>query len=417
MPVYKAVILIAGPQKGTRFRPLSLDVPKPLFPVAGLPILQHHIEACSKVRDIKEVLILGFYPTSEMSSFVSEMNCSYGVHTRYLQEYTPLGTAGGLHHFRDQIRAGSPEAFIVMNGDVCADFPLAEMLKFHTSRNEAVATLLGTEATRQQSVNYGCVVEDKETHAIRHYVEKPSSYISCTINCGVYIFSEQIFPMLQRIFQGKQGEIGLGGGETIWLEKDVLGPLAGTGTAFLYQTNNWWSQIKTAGSAIYANRHYLELYRHVTPDRLAEESAGDGPKIIGDVFIHVTATVDPTAVLGPNVSVGKNVRIGAGARVRESILLGNSTVGEHSLVIYSVIGWNSSVGNWSRVEGTPDDPNPNKPFAKMENSPLFNVGGQLNPSITILGSSVAVPSEVIILNSIVLPHKELGGSYKNQIIL
>jgi len=417
MPVYKAVILIAGPQKGTRFRPLSLDVPKPLFPVAGLPILQHHIEACSKVKDIKEVLILGFYPTSEMSNFVSEMNREYKVSTRYLQEYTPLGTAGGLHHFRDQIRAGSPEAFIVMNGDVCADFPLAEMLKFHTSRLEAVATLLGTEATRQQSVNYGCVVEDKETHAIRHYVEKPSSYISCTINCGVYIFSEQIFPMLQRVFQGKQGEIGLGGGETIWLEKDVLGPLAGTGTAFLYQTNNWWSQIKTAGSAIYANRHYLELYRHQTPDRLAEESGGDGPKIIGDVFIHSTATVDPTAVLGPNVSVGKNVRIGAGARVRESILLGNSTVGEHSLVIYSVIGWNSSVGNWSRVEGTPDDPNPNKPFAKMENSPLFNVGGQLNPSITILGSSVAVPSEVIILNSIVLPHKELGGSYKNQIIL
>jgi NDP-sugar pyrophosphorylase family protein len=74
MPVYKAVILIAGPQKGTRFRPLSLDVPKPLFPVAGLPIVQHHIEACSKVSDIKEVLLLGFYPASEMASFVTDMN-------------------------------------------------------------------------------------------------------------------------------------------------------------------------------------------------------------------------------------------------------------------------------------------------------------------------------------------------------
>ena len=48
-PTVKAVILIAGPQKGTRFRPLSLDVPKPLFPVAGLPMIQHHIEALSKV--------------------------------------------------------------------------------------------------------------------------------------------------------------------------------------------------------------------------------------------------------------------------------------------------------------------------------------------------------------------------------
>ena len=74
-----------------RFRPLSLDVPKPLFPVAGLPIVQHHIEACSKVwkldwsfwrriifflqvPDIKEVLLLGFYPASEMASFVADMN-------------------------------------------------------------------------------------------------------------------------------------------------------------------------------------------------------------------------------------------------------------------------------------------------------------------------------------------------------
>jgi len=430
MPVLKAVILIAGPQKGTRFRPLSLDVPKPLFPVAGLPIVQHHIEACSKVPTIKEVLILGFYPASEMASFVSDMSSVYKdsqLSIRYLQEYAPLGTAGGIYHFRDQIRAGNPDAFFVMNGDVCADFPLEEMLSFHTSKESAVATVLGTEATRQQSVNYGCIVEDKSTHALLHYVEKPSSYISTIINCGVYIFSPQIFPMLQSVFNGKHNsnipcevdsETGGRSNEMIWLERDVLIPLAGTGTAFLYQTSNWWSQIKTAGSAIYANRHYLTLYRgQEHHDRLASNKDKNTAKIIGDVYIHPSAEVDCTAVLGPNVSIGKNVKVGAGARVRESILLGNSNIGGHSLVLYSVIGWNSSVGAWSRVEGTPDDPNPNKPFAKMENSPLFNCSGQLNPSITILGSSVAVPSEVMILNSIVLPHKELSGSHKNQIIL
>ena len=60
MPLLKAVILIAGPQKGTRFRPLSLDVPKPLFPVAGCPIVQHHIEACVQLPELREILILGF---------------------------------------------------------------------------------------------------------------------------------------------------------------------------------------------------------------------------------------------------------------------------------------------------------------------------------------------------------------------
>jgi mannose-1-phosphate guanylyltransferase len=132
MVFYKAVILIAGPQKGTRFRPLSLDVPKPLFPVAGIPIIQHHIEALAGVDGVKEVLLLGFYPVSEMSDFVDEMNQTQpNLSVRYLQEFTALGTAGGLYHFRDQIRAGNPDAFFVLNGDVCAEFPLTEMLKFH----------------------------------------------------------------------------------------------------------------------------------------------------------------------------------------------------------------------------------------------------------------------------------------------
>ena len=422
MPLLKAVILIAGPQKGTRFRPLSLDVPKPLFPVAGLPIVQHHIEACVKVTDLKEILILGFYPSSEMAGFVSEMNRKYPrVNVRYLQEYAPLGTAGGIYHFRDQIRAGNPDAFFVMNGDVCCDFPLQEMLSQHRSKEKVVATILGTEATRQQSVNYGCIVEDKISHAVLHFVEKPNSYISTIINCGVYIFSLDVFSMLQTVFNSKQAEYFDSGdnadkNETMWIERDLLVPLAGTNTSFLHLTNNWWSQIKTAGSAIYANRHFLTLYNTNNPERLTKDT-DHGPKIIGDVFIHETAVVDPSAVLGPNVSIGRNVRVGTGARLRESIVLGNSVIGDHALVIYSVIGWNSSVGDWSRVEGTPDDPNPNKPFAKMDNNTLFNSSGQLNPSITILGSNVHVPSEVILLNSIVLPHKELGGSYKNQIIL
>jgi len=67
---------------------------------------------------------------------------------RYLQEYSALGTAGGMYHFRDQILTGNPDLFFVMNADVCGDFPLQEMLEFHQSVDTSPHfTMLGTEVS------------------------------------------------------------------------------------------------------------------------------------------------------------------------------------------------------------------------------------------------------------------------------
>lgn len=408
----KAVILIGGPQKGTRFRPLSLDIPKPLFPIAGLPLIQHHIAACTKLGECKEILIIGSYTTTQMTQFVNDMQKLYRVIIRYLQEFTPLGTGGGLYHFRDQIRAGNPSAFFLLNGDVCADFPLREMYEFHEEKPNAIVTIMGTEATRQQSVHYGCMVRNG-SNAVTHYVEKPNSYVSTLINCGVYVCSLNVFQVMAEAFQKKQDGFYSGNGQGTphpgymsW-EQDVLAPLAGTNKLYSMQVSSWWSQVKTAGSAIYANRHCLTL--HCTRDDVCQ--------IIPDVYIHPSASVDSTAVIGPNVSIGTGVTIKAGVRIKESIILENATVNEHSLIMYSVVGREASVGEWSRVEGTPSDPDPNKPFAKMDNRPLFNTDGRLNPSITILGAGVVVPAETILLNSIVLPHKHLARSFKHEIIL
>ncbi|CAG2168669.1 unnamed protein product, partial [Oppiella nova] len=162
-------------------------------------------------------------------------------------------------------------------------------------------------------------------------------------------------------------------------------PLSQTKNVFVFKTcQEWWSQLKTAGSAIYANRNYLKLYRKTNPELLASDTPS-GPKITGDVFIHPTASIDPTATIGPNVSISEGVKIGAGVRVKESIILRNATIQDHSLIMHSIVGWNCTVGLWSRVEGTPCDPNPNKAFAKIDNQPLFDGDGKLNPLITVLG--------------------------------
>jgi len=95
-----------------------------------------------------------------------------------------------------------------MNGDVSGDFPLREMLEFHRDVTDKPArplvTMLATEATRQQSVNYGCIVEDKTSHQVVHFVEKPSTYVSQLINCGVYICGTDIFNVISKIRKSRQ---------------------------------------------------------------------------------------------------------------------------------------------------------------------------------------------------------------------
>lgn len=175
-----------------------------------------------------------------------------------------------MYHFRDQIRSGNPCAFFVLNGDVCADFPLQDLYSFHRQHTDtALVTIMSTEATRQQSLHYGCLVFDRNSGVVSHYVEKPSSYVSTFINCGVYVCSTDIFAHLADVFYSKSQEYtnhslinganGKDQGHIQW-EQEVLTPLAGTRKLYAMPVPNWWSQLKTAGSAIYANRHFLGIY-------------------------------------------------------------------------------------------------------------------------------------------------------------
>ncbi|KAJ8669871.1 hypothetical protein QAD02_001130 [Eretmocerus hayati] len=418
----KAVILIGGPSKGTRFRPLSLDIPKPLFPIAGVPIIQHHVEACNKLQCVTEVLIIGSYEASDIQPFADEMSRENNIAIRYLQEgKKPLGTAGALYHFRDQIKAGGEESFLILNGDVCADFPLKQLLQFHKNK-KAHLTIMATDATREQSLNYGCLVLDHE-NCVTHYVEKPSTFVSTIISCGVYVASNEIFETMADVLYAEESyEKPLpanGNGKDsayISLEQDITTRLKNNNKLFALPVSNWWSQVKTAGSAIYVNGHYLSLYKLHKPERLAASPPHEC-EIIGDVFIHDSATVHPSAVLGPNVAIGAGVNVGAGVRIRESIILDGAVIQGHSVILYSVVGKKTRIGEWARVEGTPCDPNPDKPFAKMESQPLFNKDGQLNPSATVLGTNVTLASERMLLNSIILPHKELTRDFKNEIVL
>lgn len=366
---------------------------------------------------IREVILVGYYDESVFREFIKDSAKEFPhIRIQYLREYQALGTAGGLYHFRDAILKGRPDRFFVLNADVCCSFPLGEMLKLFEEK-DAEAVILGTRVSNEAASNFGCIVSDAHTKRVLHYVEKPESHISNLINCGVYLFAtECIFPSIRSAikrrsdrprmisypssenldssFFAERDEDGEKN-EVIRLEQDILSDLADSKQFFVHETKDFWRQIKTAGSAVPANALYLQKAFQSGAEELAAPSAN----ILPPVFIHPTATVDPTAKLGPHVSIGPRAVIGAGVRVKESIVLEDVEIKHDACILYSIIGWNSRVGAWARVEGTPT------PVSSHSTSIIKN--GVKVQSITILGKECGVGDEVRVQNCVCLPYKEL----------
>ena len=385
------------------------------------------MQAIAKVQGIKEVILIGYYDESVFKDFIRDSSREFPqFKVNYLREYKALGTAGGLYHFRDAIMKGRPERFFVLNADVCCSFPLQQMLDL-LDEKDAEAVILGTRVGADAATNFGCIVSDAHTKRVLHYVEKPEGQISNLINCGVYLFAtETIFQSIRTAIKRRterprlisypssdnlensymqdpdeDGEPN----EVLRLEQDILSDLADSNRFFVHETKDFWRQIKTAGSAVPANALYLlKAFQQQSPE-IAKPSA----TIVPPVYIHPSAYVDPTAKLGPNVSIGAKVTIGPGARVKESIVLDDSEIKHDACVLYSIIGWNSRVGAWARVEGTPT------PMTSHSTSIIKN--GVKVQSITILGKECGVGDEVRVQNCICLPYKELKRDVANEVIM
>ncbi|RWR91018.1 ADP-glucose pyrophosphorylase family protein [Cinnamomum micranthum f. kanehirae] len=406
-----AVIMVGGPTKGTRFRPLSLNVPKPLFPLAGQPMAHHPISACKRIPNLVQIYLVGFYEEREFALYVSSISNELKVPVRYLREDKPHGSAGGLYNFRDRIMEDNPSHIFLLNCDVCCSFPLPDMLEAH-KRYGGMGTILVIKVSAESANQFGELVADPITNELLHYTEKPETFVSDRINCGVYVFSPDIFSFIQDVsilrrdranlrrvssFEALQSATKTLPTDFVRLDQDILSPLAGKKLLYTYETLNFWEQIKTPGMSLKCSALYLSQFRYTSPYLLA---GGDGTKsatIIGDVYIHPSAKVHPTAKIGPNVSISANARIGAGVRLISCIILDDVEIKENALVLHAIVGWKSSIGKWSRVQGEGD-----------YNAKL---------GITILGESVTVEDEVAVIKSIVLPNKTLNLSVQEEIIL
>ncbi|KAG6426132.1 hypothetical protein SASPL_110348 [Salvia splendens] len=429
-----AVIMVGGPTKGTRFRPLSLNTPKPLFPLAGQPMVNHPISACKKIPNLAQIYLIGLYEERDFALFVSSISNELRVPVRYLKEDKPHGSAGGLYNFRDQIMEESPitntfdlytfECFLpillievystlqshifLLNCDVCCSFPLAEMLVVHRSYG-GMGTILVIKVSPESASQFGELVADPVTNELLHYTEKPETFVSDRINCGVYLFTPDIFTAVQDVSSQRKDRATLRRissfealqpanrslpSDFVRLDQDILSPLAGKKQFYVYETTDYWEQIKTPGMSLKCSGLYLAQFRHTSPHLLA---SGEGMKtaaISGNVYIHPSAKVHPTAKIGPSASISANARIGAGVRLVNCIILDDVEI----KALHTSLAPCSMFITFFYILQASGDHN-----AKL--------------GVTILGESVMVEDEVVVINSIVLPNKTMNVSVQEEIIL
>ncbi|ODV83457.1 hypothetical protein CANARDRAFT_177620 [[Candida] arabinofermentans NRRL YB-2248] len=478
MTTTKAIIMVGGSSRGTRFRPLALDKAKIMFPIAGKPLLSHTVDAVLKVESIREIILIGFYDVSIFSEFISSFNARMRYSKRncsikYLKEFKALGTAGGLYHFREDILKGNPESFLVIHGDIVCSFPLNEMVQFYeekkkTHQSKIDAILFGVKIPDYELflalngsdlTSFGTIVSEENGEVV-HYVEKPESKISDVINGGIYLFNESLF---RRLSNAKISKITIANDNThfdfvdediISLEKDILHNLPDFGNTYVFQYRGFWKAIKTPSDALWANELYLDKISQgskspISPSSSVDVTNSDGSEplkyrvatmdqhilekpssfIQCPVYIHPSATVnyENGTRIGKFVSIGENVTIGAGTRISNSIILENCEIGSNTIIMNSIVSMNCKIGNWCRVEGTGINlisinemvkKNGVSKLQKLLNQDTFKIIGiKDSGNISILGSGTQVDDDRYVLNSFILPNKTIKHDVKYEIIM
>jgi len=182
----KAVVMAGG--FGTRLRPLTAHLPKPLVPVGNIPIMEHMVRLLKKHGFTDLCVLLYFLPDTITGHFGD--GSGWGVNMSYFTPTADLGTAGAV-----KFAVGdSNEPVLVASADVLTDFDLSEAVAFHRSK-DAEATMVLTRV--EQPLAYGIVITDEEGRVLR-FLEKPAwgEVFSDTINTGIYLLEPSVFPAI-----------------------------------------------------------------------------------------------------------------------------------------------------------------------------------------------------------------------------
>ena len=293
------ILLVGG--FGTRLKPLTDESPKPMLPVAGLPVTEHQILAAKKAG--VHTLVLATSYLAEIFTPYFGDGAKWGMKILYAVEKEPLGTGGAIRNAAELL--GRDEPVVVFNGDVLSRHSIADQIKFHTD-NKADVTLhlIDVEDARA----FGCVPTDPDGR-VTAFLEKMDNPVTNSINAGCYVFSPDVIDKIPL-------------GTVVSVERETFPALVASGrSVFGYREQSYWLDVGTPAALFKGSRDLVE----------------------GDFQAMAGTTIAPDAVITGGTSIGARCTIGAGVHIDDCIIGDDVMIGDGARLSHSFIAHGTAV--------------------------------------------------------------------------
>ncbi len=330
----QALILAGG--EGTRLRPLTYTVPKPVLPLAGRPHIAYVIDWLIR-HGVDDVIVSCGFLAEGMRKALAALEP--GVQIRYAEEPDARGTAGAIR-FAEQML---DDRFLVLNGDVLCDLDLSALIAQH-ERTGARATIALHPVG--DPTGYG-LIHRREDGEITEFLEKPEpdQIETDEINAGAYLLERSV---LEEIPPDR----------AVSIEREVFPKLIGNGL-YGIRLEGYWIDIGTPDRFLEANWDILENRVETVTGELLDDRGvwlgegselGEGVTVGPAVFLGDGVRVGDGASIGPRAVIGPGCEVGEGATVEGSVLLARCRVGEGATVSGSILSANVEVATATAPE-------------------------------------------------------------------
>ena len=330
--IENALILAAG--KGTRMWPLTEDIPKPLLPISGIPIIKRQIDELKKVG-VKKLYILIGYQMNEISDYIDKTETE--IEVNYIIQEKQKGTGHAVKMAENKIKG----SFYCLNGDIIIN---AKNLK-KINRCKDMAMMV---TTVDDGSNFGAV-KQKNGYLVS-IIEKGKSG-KCKINAGIFIFNESIFTAIDNTKKSIRGEYEL---------TDALELVSNQIEVIEFEGE--WKDIGNPWDLISANENYIDNNKEEINGKIEDNVIVNGNIVLGKgsiiksgTYIEGNVWIGENCVIGPNAYLRKGTvlcgtnKIGAFSEIKNSIFLEGAKAPHHNYVGDSIIGQNSNLGSGTKI--------------------------------------------------------------------